>query len=298
MSSIARLGYLVFEVSDLTAWESFAVNVLGLMVGHGEPDGALLLRMDAQAQRFRLEPGPADDLLQVGFEMDSEVDLEELGQKLASAGFAVSAADSKTAASRRVRRMLRTEDPSGVGIELFCDPESAATPFESKQVPGGFVTGEEGLGHVALSARDAGATDRFYQQLLGMKLSDRIDIEMAPNLSIETTFLHANPRHHSLAFAQIELPKKMHHFMIEAREIDAVGHAHDRVQDTGMGITSTLGRHTNDLMLSFYAFTPSGFEVEFGCGGLKVDDSTWQVKRYDRGSVWGHRRPPGPQREA
>ena len=39
----------------------------------------------------------------------------------------------------------------------------------------------------------------------------------------------------------------------------------------------TLGRHTNDLMTSFYVRTPSGFEIEYGTGGLVVDDDTWEV---------------------
>ena len=39
----------------------------------------------------------------------------------------------------------------------------------------------------------------------------------------------------------------------------------------------SLGRHTNDLMTSFYVRTPSGFEIEYGTGGIVVDDDTWTV---------------------
>ena len=49
--------------------------------------------------------------------------------------------------------------------------------------------------------------------------------------------------------------------------------------------------HPNDRMFSFYARTPSGFDVEFGWGGRKIDDATWKVDRYDRMSVWGHHMP-------
>ena len=298
MARVSRLGYLVFEVSDLAAWESFAVDGLGLMVGERESGGALLLRMDEQAQRFRLEPGPADDLLYAGFELDSESELEALAEKLSSAGFAVSTCSEQEANSRRVGRLLRTEDPNGVGIELFLAPSQADTPFASDQVPSGFVTGEQGLGHIVVNARDAKASEHFYMELLGMRLSDRIDMEVAPDFTIETSFFHANARHHTLAFAQIELPKKMHHFMIEAREMDAVGRGYDRVRDAGIRIMSALGRHTNDQMFSFYARTPSRFEVEFGWGRIEIDDSTWEVARYDRGSLWGHRRPERPREGA
>jgi hypothetical protein len=44
-------------------------------------------------------------------------------------------------------------------------------------------------------------------------------------------------------------------------------------------------------MFSFYARTPSGFDVEFGWGGVQIDDDRWRVVSYTRGSEWGHRRP-------
>ena len=54
-------------------------------------------------------------------------------------------------------------------------------------------------------------------------------------------------------------------------------------------IVPLMKQHPNDQMLSFYARTPSGFAVEVGWGGRKVDDATWQVRTYDRTSTWGHR---------
>jgi 3,4-dihydroxy-9,10-secoandrosta-1,3,5(10)-triene-9,17-dione 4,5-dioxygenase len=36
----------------------------------------------------------------------------------------------------------------------------------------------------------------------------------------------------------------------------------------------TLGTHTDDRMTSFYLRTPSGFEIEYGCGGRFVDDAS------------------------
>ena len=54
-----------------------------------------------------------------------------------------------------------------------------------------------------------------------------------------------------------------------------------------MPINRTLGRHTNDHMVSFYMASPSGFEVEYGWGARTVDDSTWQVQQHTTGSMWG-----------
>ena len=297
MSKVASLGYLIFEVSDIPAWKEFAGNVLGLMVTENGPEGTLTLRMDGQAQRFGLEPGSADDLIYAGFEVNDQATLEGLTNGLAAAGFEVVKCDSATAAARGVEILCRTQDPNGLGIELFCHPIQGEEAFVSELVPGGFVTGDEGLGHVVVNAQDHAQTEHFYRELLGMKMSDRVVMKIGPDASMDTDFYHTNSRHHSLAFAASGMPKKMHHFMIEACDMDAVGRAYDRVQDAGVRVMSTLGRHTNDKMFSFYARSPSRFEVEFGWGGIKVDDANWQVAHYDRGSIWGHQRPSRPKKE-
>jgi 2,3-dihydroxybiphenyl 1,2-dioxygenase len=291
MAAISRLGYLGFEVGDLAAWERFAVDMLGLLVSEPRADGTLALRLDDQAQRIVLHPGPRDDVAYVGFEVDDERALRTLTAELGKAGFPAADLGDEAARARGVQRVCRLEDPNGVPIELFHGPKRAAEPFRSPLVPSGFVTGDEGLGHVVFATTDAPATERFYRELLGMRLSDRIEAEMAPGFPLLITFLHANPRHHTVAFAAAPLPKRMHHFMIEARAMDDVGQAYDRCLSAGVEIANTLGVHPNDRMFSFYARTPSGFEVEFGWGGRKIDDATWKPERYERTSVWGHRMP-------
>ena len=51
---------------------------------------------------------------------------------------------------------------------------------------------------------------------------------------------------------------------------------------------ATLGRHINDKMLSFYMKTPGGFDVEFGCEGMTVEDDTWVARESTAASLWGH----------
>ena len=291
MPAIARLGYLGFEASDLAAWERFAVDVLGLGFAGRDADGSRALRMDEQAQRIVVHPGKADDLAYLGFEVDDDHALRGLVQRISHAGYPVTEGKSETARARRVEQLFHVADPSGVPVELFHGPERTAEPFRSAAVPSGFVTGEEGLGHLVLVARDAAANDRFYRKILGMKLSDRIHTQLAPGLTLDITFLHANPRHHTVAFTEAPLPKRIHHFMIELRAMEDVGRAYDRCLERGVPIANTLGQHPNDGMFSFYARTPSGFEVEIGWGGRKVDDATWEVRTYDRLSTWGHRPP-------
>jgi hypothetical protein len=43
-------------------------------------------------------------------------------------------------------------------------------------------------------------------------------------------------------------------------------------------------------MISFYMETPSKVQVEYGYGGLEVDESqNWAVSTYNVTSTWGHK---------
>jgi 3,4-dihydroxy-9,10-secoandrosta-1,3,5(10)-triene-9,17-dione 4,5-dioxygenase len=53
-------------------------------------------------------------------------------------------------------------------------------------------------------------------------------------------------------------------------------------------VSASLGRHVNDLMVSFYVRTPGGFDVEYGTDGQLVDDATWISRESTAISLWGH----------
>ena len=73
------------------------------------------------------------------------------------------------------------------------------------------------------------------------------------------------------------------------KDTDEVGYCLDRVEAAGIPIVSTLGRHTNDRMLSFYMATPTGFAMEFGTGGLQVDWDDFTPTVTSLPSLWGHK---------
>ncbi len=70
--------------------------------------------------------------------------------------------------------------------------------------------------------------------------------------------------------------------------MDDVGRAYDMCLEGAAPLILSLGRHSNDLMTSFYLQTPSGFAFEYGYGGLEIDESTWQVRHYTAPKLWGH----------
>lgn len=284
-----KLGYLVFEVSDLAAWEKFAIEILGLQVARRLDNGGLALRMDDHEQRILLTPGPADDLAALGWELGNLGEVDTVAKRLASAGFHTTSGSTELAAQRRVAGLVQYEDPAGIPSELFYGPAIAKEPFRSPVVRSGFVTGNQGVGHAVVSARSQAESTQFYRDVLGFRLSDHIICDLH-GYKVNIAFFHTNTRHHTIAFGDSQ-KKRIHHFMIEARSMDDVGLAFDRALRAGVRIINTLGKHPNDKMFSFYAKTPSGFQFEFGWGGREVDDATWEPTTYDHISEWGHHPP-------
>jgi len=288
MTHDIRLGYLGFEVRSLAAWEPFAVDVLGLQVS-GRDAQSLDLRCDDRATRFFLTEGRADDVTVFGWEVDDGPALDALVAHLRAGGVDLTAGTDEEARRRRVTRLVKLRDPAGHPLEVFHGGDRAPAPFASAKLVSSFVTGEQGLGHVVVSAPDPGRSMAFYRDRLGFRLSDRITCEIH-GYPVDVTFFHGSPRHHSVAIGGPHR-KRVHHFMVEVASMDDVGLAFDRALRSGVRITQTLGRHPNDRMFSFYAKTPSGFHFEYGWGARTVDDATWKPTTYDHISEWGHQPP-------
>lgn len=287
---VSALGYLGFEVSDLSLWRKFATEFLGL-ANASESADALKLRMDARDWRILVREGKADDLAFAGFEVADAAGMDAVLANLRAIDVKAKP-DPELAKKRGVTALATCIDPSGLPVEIYYGAtESFETPIISPAGVEAFLTGDQGLGHIVLFAADISKTLQFYMQGLGFRLSDNIDMRLSPELSIELTFLHCNSRHHTLAVAPVPGPKHIHHFMLQVENLEDVGFAYDRAEKLGFRIANTLGRHTNDHMLSFYTYTPSGFEVEFGWGARTIG-SDWTVTRHKTGSAWGHKRLP------
>jgi 2,3-dihydroxybiphenyl 1,2-dioxygenase len=294
VASLLNLGYVVIGSRKLAEWREFAVDLLGMEVGSEIP-GRVALRLDEMEQRIAIEDGPEEDLRAAGWMLRSEDELHAYVGSLRERGLEVYGCSRDEAQARRVEVLYRTQDPNGYQLEFYCGPHAAPSqqPFRSRVLRGGgFRTGDLGLGHVLIRAQDYPASLHFYRDLIGLRLSDIIRGEARPGHVAEAAFFHAaGGRHHSLATAAVSIPRVLGHLMVEVDSLDDVGMAYDRCRRAGMTFARELGHHPNDRMTSFYVETPSGFSIEFGWGGLVVDDAQWTVKTYSQFSDWGHSRP-------
>jgi 2,3-dihydroxybiphenyl 1,2-dioxygenase len=280
--AIQALGYAGFGSAALEDWRQFGTGLVGLQAVER---GASLLafRMDDRKQRIVIDRALPEGTRFFGWEVADAAALDALAARLEAAGVEVTAEPQTSADARRVGALISFHDPAGNRLEAFYGAEIDDTPFRPGRSISGFRTGPLGLGHAVLTVENIDTVMPFYVDLLGFGLSDYMQ------KPFRAYFFHINARHHSLAL--IETGKNgMHHLMVELFSLDDVGQSYD-VALSQERVNVTLGRHTNDLMTSFYAKTPSSFMVECGWGGREIDPSTWRpVEMQDGPSLWGHER--------
>ncbi len=280
---LQSLGYVGVGSPDLDTWTEFATRWLGMQaVERGAVCRAF--RMDDRTQRLIVDSTASEGSRFFGWETADGAALDTLAAKLEAAGVAVRAEPAALADQRGVQRLISFADPAGNRLEAFSGAAVADQPFRPGRTISGFRTGPLGMGHAVLTVPLIEPMLEFYCGLLGFRVSDYI---LKP---FRAYFLHVNARHHSLAL--IETGKHgLHHLMVELYSLDDVGQGYDIALGEPERIATTLGRHPNDLVTSFYLRSPSGFMLEYGWGGREVDPNTWQPSEVTVGpSLWGHDR--------
>jgi 2,3-dihydroxybiphenyl 1,2-dioxygenase len=280
---LQALGYAGFGSSSLDDWRQFGTGLVGLQAVERSPS-LLAFRMDDRKQRIVIDRSMPDGARFFGWEVADAAALDALAARLEQAEVNVIAGPQALADSRRVRGVISFRDPASNRLEAFYGAEIDDTPFSPGRSISGFRTGPLGLGHAVLTVENIDAVMPFYVDVLDFGLSDYMQ------RPFRAYFFHINARHHSLAL--IETGKNgMHHLMVELFSLDDVGQSYDIALSEPERVSVTLGRHTNDLMTSFYAKTPSSFMIECGWGGREIDPSTWRAFELQDGpSLWGHER--------
>ena len=286
---ITELSHVVIGTPDLGKWRDYGTKVLG-MAAIDAPDGSLYLKMDTRDFRFLIQKSEKDELFASGWSVSDEGSFHAVRADLEHAGAKVTRGTEAERKLRKVQDFFSFTDPAGLRHEVSWGPVAAFTKFVSP-LGTNFVTGDLGMGHAVLPTGDIDATVKFWTEVMGFGVSDLLHLTLAEGVPpIRVYFLHCSAgRQHSLAFAELSDPTGCNHLMVEVDSMDEVGRALDRVDQNGVKLTLTLGRHVNDDMISFYMMTPGGFQMEYGTGGSVKDWSTYQVFESTRGSHWGHK---------
>jgi 2,3-dihydroxybiphenyl 1,2-dioxygenase len=281
--STQALGYLGVRAKDLGDWSSYGSGLLGLQ-RIDRSRSSIAFRMDDRKQRIIVDADGGEGIAFFGWELADAAALEAAAARLEAAAIPVARGSRTLADERRVKDLIVLQDPVGNRLELFHGAETTAEPFQPGRAISGFRTGPLGLGHVVMHVDNTEKMLAFYRDMLGFRLTDYY------SHPFKATFLHVNPRHHSLAF--IETGKNaVHHIMMEVFSLDDMGQGYDIAQGEKGRVATTMGRHTSDFITSFYTWTPSAFMVEYGWGARSIDVESWQANERKEGpSMWGHDR--------
>jgi 2,3-dihydroxybiphenyl 1,2-dioxygenase len=288
-----HLGYLVVESQRFTEWRRFGADAIGLHVDQLTED-VLRFRLDDRECRFLIQRGPAEDLMAVGWHVDDHETFDRIVRRVTERGVPIAEGTPEQAALRGVERLWRFAGPKGIVQEIFTTP--LTTPRPLRMVNSGWVTGEGGMGHVAITSRDPRGIHAYYNTVFDSRLTDFID-ENISGLTLKIRFLRVNERHHSIAVANVNGVKidpirtKAQHVNIQAATLEDMVGSYLRVRELGYKMAWSIGQHTNDKELSFYCVTPSGFELEVGWNPIVFTpelEAAWQVAVHQGISIWGH----------
>lgn len=288
-----RLGYLVIETQKFDDWRRFGRDAIGMHLDDTSRD-AMRFRLDDNECRFLLQRGPAEDVTALGWQLDGHADFDEVVSRVTRHGVPLVDGTEDEAALRGVERLARFPGPNGLLQEIFTRPRSCAGPLDMA-VHNGFVTGEGGIGHVAITTKQPQQMRGYFNTVFDARLSDYIN-ETISGIKLKIRFLRVNQRHHSVAIAAANrllinpIRTRIQHLNVQVADLDDMTAAYQRVTALGYHMALGIGQHTNDRELSFYAKTPSGFEWEVGWNPLIVDEETWEPTTYQGISIWGHTR--------
>jgi 2,3-dihydroxybiphenyl 1,2-dioxygenase len=288
-----RLGYVVIDTEKFAEWRRFGRDAIGMHLDDTLPD-VMRFRLDDHACRFLVRRGPAEDVSALGWQIDDHRTFDEIRTRVTRHGVPVIEGTTEETALRGVERLIRFPGPNGLTQEIFTRPSIDASPLDTA-VRGGFVTGEAGIGHVAVTSAKPHQVRGYYDTVFDARLTDFID-ETISGLKFKIRFLRVNQRHHSIAIAAVNrLPinpirTRVQHVNIQVADLDDMTASYQRIKDLGFDMALAVGQHTNDRELSYYAVTPSGFEWEVGWNPIVIDEKTWEPTTYQGISIWGHTR--------
>jgi 2,3-dihydroxybiphenyl 1,2-dioxygenase len=285
-----HLGHVVIETQRFADWRRFGVDAIGMHLDVLDSD-TLRFRLDDHQCRFLLRRGPAEDVTAVGWHIDDHETFDQILRRVADRGVPVREGTPEEAALRGVERLWRFPGPKGIVQEVFTTPVVDTAPLSMRT--SGFVTGEGGMGHIAITTTKPHQLRGYYNTVFDARLTDYID-ETISGVKLKIRFLRVNHRHHSVAVAATQglrvdpIRTRIQHLNIQVASLDDMTQSYQRVRELGFDMALSVGQHTNDRELSYYARTPSGFEWEVGWNPITIDESTWEPTTHKGISIWGH----------
>lgn len=181
---------------------------------------------------------------------------------------------------------LRMVDPEGRVLEISANVASNAPRNLTDARP-------RKLAHVVLNTVDLTASEEYYREVLGFRVSDWSEDQMV--------FLRINADHHSIAFNRGEWAS-VNHVAYELPSVDAYMRAVGRLNRAGMSPLWGPGRHGPGNNTFAYFADPAGLVPEFTSEVEQIDEDEYLPRVWnrvaDQSDLWGTAGPPSSESRA
>ena len=241
--------YVRLGTSDLESADRFVRDVLGLELAR-QAAGIRHYRSDERDHTLVYFGGDRGDHT-VGLQMRDIDALETAAAVLAGAGHEVLRGSADECEDRQVQAFVSFRAPGGHRIELVAARSgrrrSFRPPFDSR------ITG---FSHVGLCTTDAQSDERFWVDVLGARVSDRIG---------PAALLRIDQIHHKIALFPAA-HSGVQHINHQLAEIDDVMRAWYRLRRLKIPIVFGPGRHPTSGAVFLYFRGPDDMVFEYSTG--------------------------------
>ena len=262
MARFTKIGYVAFNVTDIDRSRAFYQDMVGLQLTATGAGGEVYFRCSGDHHNFVLYPSDKRGLARVGFELESEEELDRALEAVTRAGVNVDEVSATECASLHQGPSFRFTEPyTGAQFEFY----SAMFNFDGDPfIP--TVANIQRLGHIGLGTPDSQKAVDFMTRVLGFKVSDRV--------GSRTTFMRCfpNPFHHSIALVH-SARRMFHHLNFMVTEIDDIGRGLWRLNRNQVPVVYGPGRHVASGSVFLYWSDPDGMTVEYSYGMEQFPES-------------------------
>lgn len=249
MISFCDIRYVRLGTRDLGAADRFAREVVGLEFTR-EENGARYYRSDDRDHTLvYFEGDPRDHT--VAFELAHMAALQSAGRALSDAGVKVHEGTASECEMRRVGAFIRFADPTGNVVEAVVRPHHSGRRFFPSR-----DAGLTGFSHIGLCSTSAARDERFWTELLGARVSDRIG---------EAALLRIDPVHHRVALFPTTRAG-IQHVNHQVASVDDVMRAWYLLREKNVRIVFGPGRHPTSGAVFLYFEGPDGMVYEYSTG--------------------------------
>lgn len=282
--SMRSLRSVSLGVADPQTSRDFYHEVWGLSTIDEDGDRFWLRATGSDHHVLRLEQSDQNRMTKVAFALGSRGDVDEAARELQKLGVPL----------LREPGMLEDDAAGGYGLQLV-DPEGRCVELSSdvhavtQQEPAGRRAIPRKIAHVVLNTTDIDRATDFYTQVLGMRVSDWSEHQMA--------FLRCSSDHHVIAFNQAPWTS-VNHVAYEMSSIDHFMRGIGNLKHHGIAPQWGPGRHgPGDNTFSYFT-DPAGLVCEYTSEVAQVEEDRWLCRTWRRtpelSDQWGTAGPPTP----